>query len=101
MYPGLSLIVFIDILGTAIWIYGVVMVDGSPNAFKTELGFNLDNEPRVDSNPSSTGPGNFTYDYVMYSREGLQNTQHTLVVNPAPAEGHKPTLFLFDYAIYT
>jgi hypothetical protein len=48
-------------------------------------------------------PPNPSYDYIynssVFAHDGLANTTHTLVISPNG--GTKPSMFLFDYAVYT
>jgi hypothetical protein len=82
-------------------VYAIVPDTGVSFDMMTDVLFTLDNESPVEFSYPSTGKVGFEYEHLVYSREGLANTTHTLIADPAPGPAKAPTVFLFDYAKYT
>jgi hypothetical protein len=91
--------------GTAIYVFGIVpniIPSNIAPAFRTvNLTFTLDGavvEPGYTHLPdNSSGIDGIEYNVTMFVAEGLRNVSHTLVMRTASS----PSVFLFDYALYT
>jgi hypothetical protein len=67
------------------------------------LGFSLDGDPAgTYFHKPDLGTAAFQYNVSMFSRSGLSNSAHTLVIEPrsGPTQGQN-SILLFDYAVYT
>jgi hypothetical protein len=88
-------------IGTAIWVYGIVPNTIGATDTNMNVRFTLDDDPRFADEflhlPNITNV--LDYDYKLYSRQGLANSEHSLVMTLAP--GRDGVVLLFDYAIYT
>jgi hypothetical protein len=86
--------------GTAISVY-CILLNTVPNTdTTTALTFTLDG---VSSDPFLHTPDSSStvlYNSRVYSKSGLENVAHTLVVSPIISQG-RPSLVLFDYAEYS
>jgi hypothetical protein len=86
-------------IGTAISVFNIIpnTVPGSETVLNAT--FSLDGgAPYLyfrTPDPSST----YLYNQNVYSQQGLENVEHTLVMSPTA--GTESSLFIFDYAIYT
>jgi hypothetical protein len=68
----------------------------------TNIGFSLDgNNDYPRFNHSSDGTTNMEYNTMVFSKQGLANQPHTLVVSSIAVSDTKPALMLFDYVMYT
>lgn len=105
------------IIGTAIWVYCILVEIASTeyaSYFGSNISFELDGTLEgtfihVLDNPwSAVIPlrqdlgdqnGGYSYNQTVFSKTGLQNQDHTLVITPV--RGANASLLLFDWAEYT
>jgi hypothetical protein len=78
--------------GTSISVYFVVPYFGGGTAST----FTLDGVPSAPFTSAGDSPTSFDYNVTAFHVEGLNNTQHTLLIQPQPH-----SRVLFDYATYT
>lgn len=86
--------------GTAVYVYFILDDQQvQPTTSGTYFNITLDGQPAGDFNHNPIGNGEFEYDALVYSTEGLPNQNHTVSLS---SDGEsQPSLLLFDYAIYT
>lgn len=89
------------LLGTAIWVFCVLVNTGEPYiTIYSNISFELDGAPvggfSHTPNPNAT---QYLYNQTVFSKTGLSNTDHTLVI--AAVQGSAASLLLFDWAMYT
>ena len=95
-------ITLILLSGTAVYVYFIVAESEQPNTVTFEnTTFMIDGQNAGDyfhvPGPSSTE--SFLYNFTAFATQGLQSTQHTLVMaSDTSTEG---TNILFDYLVYT
>ena len=89
--------------GTAIWIFCILVNRASTGTtILTNVSFELDGDaattkPYEHIPDPSRGP--YLYNITAFERTGLSIGEHTLVMTAI--QGAKPSLLLFDYAVYT
>jgi hypothetical protein len=96
-------------LGTAIYVYGIIPNVSTQSPIRPtfiNLSFTLDGEPMGPNFYNETlhelVPGhNFKFNALVYSKTGLTNKNHSLMVSLAPGTSTARSGFLFDYATYT
>lgn len=91
------------VTGTAIYCYGVIPEFGPPSSLGLTIRATLDNEPlsvKAVSWPARLSPDipSQAYNILLYSRTGLENTEHTLILGGG--DGFEQWMS-FDYATYT
>jgi hypothetical protein len=85
--------------GTAVQVFGIVpnlVLDATTIVNVT---FNLDGTPGTPFFHAPDVTNNFLFNASVFSRQGLANVPHKLVITPTG--GTASSLFLFDYATYT
>ncbi|EPT06111.1 hypothetical protein FOMPIDRAFT_9495, partial [Fomitopsis schrenkii] len=87
--------------GTAIWVYCILAnYDKEGLTTFTNASFELDGTPDVTYFHQPDGAtDDFEYNVTVYSKTGLSNAKHTLVMTAE--QGTSPSLLLFDWALYT
>lgn len=79
-----------------------VLVNSGPPyvTINSNISFELDGASAgtFPYNPDPSGP-QYLYNQTVFSKTGLSDTDHTLVL--AAVQGSDPSLLLFDWAIYT
>ncbi|KAJ6589145.1 hypothetical protein B0H19DRAFT_922787 [Mycena capillaripes] len=91
----------ITFTGTAIYLFGIVP-NTIPNGIgsdymKVNLSFTLDGKPYFGYTHEPDNSSSVLYNVSLFSATGLLNESHTLVASTAST----PSIFLFDYALYT
>lgn len=87
--------------GTAIWVYGIMLNSMSPSIVTvTNVTFAMDGATSGTfvhtPDPEKETPD---YNFTIYSKTGLQNGEHMLVMTMMQDSG--PSVLMFDWAIYT
>ena len=87
-------------IGTAVYVYNVLVNQGAPNAdvTGTNITFTLDGHLAGTFAHTPTSSHSFNYNYLVFASHLLENTEHVLVIQPPE---NQRSLILFDYAMYT
>ena len=93
-------------VGTAIWVYCILVGSAEQSYldyYESIMNFELDGAPETSSSfshsPTGANGPEYLYNQTVFSKTGLINTDHTLVMTAAP--GSNPSVILFDWAEYT
>ena len=87
-------------LGTAIWVYCILAnFEKRGITTYTNASFELDGSPEDTYSHDPDGPtDDFKYNVTVYSKTGLSDAEHTLVMTAG--QGTNASLLLFDWALY-
>lgn len=92
--------VILQFTGIAVYVYGVLANQVPDSDTETYLDFTLDDVSHRPFEHDPTPSTHFTYNALVFSKTGLDNTEHTLqILLDGPL--FAASLFLFDYAVYT
>ncbi|KAI0736638.1 hypothetical protein C8Q72DRAFT_768914 [Fomitopsis betulina] len=87
--------------GTAVWVY-CILINSGPEyvTINSNISFELDGASAgvFSHNPDASGP-QYLYNQTVFSKTGLSNTNHTVVVTAV--QGSSASVLLFDWAMYT
>jgi hypothetical protein len=93
-------------VGTALYVF-FILANTVPHVFttaatQTTCSFTLDRTPAGSFTHTPSDSLEFEYKALAFSKQGLENHNHKLIITVADAERLGRRLFLsFDYAIYT